>query len=126
MPSAPSIWPTCSRGSRACAISSRRESPARAHMSASDSTNRWPVSDAYNRVALTAKRSRPRTLRSLSSSDSFTSFVLAQLEEVGDITARSMFGGVGLYHRGVFFALIARDTLYLKVGDANRADYDRV
>lgn len=75
---------------------------------------------------MTAKRTRPRTPRSLSATDSFTSFVLAQLEEVGDVTARSMFGGVGLYHRGVFFALIARDTLYLKVGDANRADYARV
>jgi TfoX/Sxy family transcriptional regulator of competence genes len=36
-----------------------------------------------------------------------------------------MFGGVGLYHHGVFFGIIARDTLYLKVGDANRADYER-
>jgi len=62
----------------------------------------------------------------LSVTDGFKSFVLAQLEELGDVTARSMFGGVGLYHRGVFFALIARDTLYLKVGDANRADYARV
>ena len=34
-----------------------------------------------------------------------------------------MFGGVGLYHRGVFFGLLARDTLYLKVDDANRPDY---
>jgi DNA transformation protein len=71
------------------------------------------------------KRPRPRTPRSLSVTDGFRSFVLAQLEELGDVTARSMFGGVGLYHRGIFFGLIARDTLYLKVGDANRADYDR-
>ena len=34
-----------------------------------------------------------------------------------------MFGGIGLYHRGVFFGLLARDTLYLKVDDANRPDY---
>ena len=61
----------------------------------------------------------------MSVTDGFKSFVLAQLEELGDVTARSMFGGVGLYHRGIFFGLIARDTLYLKVGDANRADYDR-
>jgi DNA transformation protein len=74
---------------------------------------------------LTIRRSRSRTPRSLSVTDGFKSFVLAQLEELGDVTARSMFGGVGLYHRGTFFGLIARDTLYLKVGDANRADYDR-
>jgi DNA transformation protein and related proteins len=68
---------------------------------------------------------RPRTLRSLRVSDAFRAFVLDQLAEVGDVTPKSMFGGVGLYHRGVFFGIIARDTLYLKVGDANRADYAR-
>jgi DNA transformation protein len=56
-------------------------------------------------------------------SESFKAFVLDQLEEVGDVTPRSMFGGVGLYHRGVFFGILARDTLYLKVDDRNRADY---
>ena len=51
--------------------------------------------------------------------------MLDQLEELGGVTPRSMFGGVGLYHRGVFFGILARDTLYLKVGDSNRADYER-
>src|SRR5438552_17452282 len=71
------------------------------------------------------KRPRGRTLRSLKSTEAFRSFVLDQLEEIGDVTPRSMFGGVGLYHRGVFFGILARDTLYLKVGDSNRADYRR-
>jgi DNA transformation protein len=73
------------------------------------------------RNAPTARRTR--TLRSLKVSDAFKSFVLDQLEEVGDVTPRSMFGGVGLYHRGVFFGILARDTLYLKVDDRNRADF---
>src|SRR6059036_2343489 len=72
-----------------------------------------------------AKTARPSRLRSLKVSAGFKSFVLDQLEELGDVTPRSMFGGVGLYHRGVFFGIIARDTLYLKVGDSNRADYVR-
>src|SRR5438067_9560099 len=67
---------------------------------------------------------RPRTLRSLRVSDAFRSFVLDQLAELGDVMPKAMFGGVGLYHRGVFFGIIARDTLYLKVGDANCADYE--
>src|SRR5437763_8426663 len=71
------------------------------------------------------KRPRGRTLRSLKATEAFRSFVLDQLEEIGDVTSRSMFGGVGLYHRGVFFGIIARDVLYLKVGDRNRADYAR-
>lgn len=35
-----------------------------------------------------------------------------------------MFGGVGLYHDDVFFGILARDTLYLKVDESNRADYE--
>jgi DNA transformation protein and related proteins len=64
-------------------------------------------------------------MRSLKVSDAFRAFVLDQLEELGDVTPRTMFGGVGLYHRGVFFGIIARDKLYLKVGAVNVADYER-
>jgi DNA transformation protein len=64
-------------------------------------------------------------MRSLKVSEGFKTFVLDQLEELGDVTPRSMFGGVGLYHRGTFFGILAHDTLYLKVGDTNRADYKR-
>jgi DNA transformation protein len=35
-----------------------------------------------------------------------------------------MFGGVGLYLDGVFFALIANDILYFKVDETNRKDYE--
>jgi DNA transformation protein len=56
-------------------------------------------------------------------SAAFRQYVLDQLEELGDVTARSMFGGVGLYHRGIFFGIIARDVLYLKADDRNRQDY---
>jgi len=34
-----------------------------------------------------------------------------------------MFGGVGIYAGDVFFALIAGDTLYLKVDDSPRTDF---
>ena len=71
-----------------------------------------------------AARSPAKKLRSLKVSDAFKRFVLDQLEELGDVTPRSMFGGVGLYHAGVFFGLLARDTLYLKVDDSSRADYE--
>ena len=72
-----------------------------------------------------ANTARPSRLRSLKDSAGFKSFVLDQLEGLGDVTPRPMFGGIGLYHRGVFFGILARDTLYLKVGDSNRADYAR-
>jgi DNA transformation protein and related proteins len=51
--------------------------------------------------------------------------VLEQLgRAVPDLRARSMFGGVGIYSGQLFFALVADDTLYLKVDDSNRADYE--
>lgn len=74
------------------------------------------------RRASRAGQSNPRSLRV---SDAFKSFVLDQLADLGDVTSRSMFGGVGLYHRGVFFGIIARDVLYLKVDDRNRQDFER-
>lgn len=70
-------------------------------------------------------KARPRTLRSLKVSPGFKAFVLDQLEELGDVTPRAMFGGIGLYHRGVFFGIVARDALFLKVDAGNRADYER-
>jgi DNA transformation protein len=58
-------------------------------------------------------------------SDSFRAFVLDQLDELGEVTARSMFGGVGLYRHGIFFGIIAADVLYLKVDATNRPAYER-
>ena len=70
-------------------------------------------------------QSRPRRrFASLKVSAAFKSFVLDQLEELEDVTSKAMFGGVGLYCRGVFFGIIARDVLYLKADDTNRTDYE--
>jgi DNA transformation protein len=58
-------------------------------------------------------------------SESFRTLVLDQLGRVAPrIRARSMFGGVGIYSGDLFFALIADDTLYLKVDDSNRPDFE--
>ncbi|HMS53805.1 MAG TPA: TfoX/Sxy family protein [Fimbriimonadaceae bacterium] len=46
------------------------------------------------------------------------------LEQVVPITSKAMFGGVGIYSEGLFFALIAEDKLYFKVSDLNRGDYE--
>jgi DNA transformation protein len=58
-------------------------------------------------------------------SPSFRTYVLDQLDRVAtDIRSRSMFGGVGIYSGELFFALIDDDTLYLKVDDGNRPDFE--
>jgi DNA transformation protein and related proteins len=53
----------------------------------------------------------------------YLAYVLDQLDPLGAVSSRRMFGGAGLYCEEHFFALIAADTLYLRVGDANRARF---
>jgi DNA transformation protein len=56
-------------------------------------------------------------------SQAYLAYVLEQLAGLEGLASRRMFGGFGLYSGGRFFALIAGDILYFKVGDANRPDY---
>lgn len=58
-------------------------------------------------------------------SESYREFVLEQLGRVTPVTGKSMFGGVGIYAQGLFFALIAEDRLYFKVNDTTRPDFER-
>ncbi len=77
------------------------------------------------RKRVTGRKPRGRgKFRSMKVSDGFKSFVLDQLDGLGDVQPKAMFGGVGLYCDGVFFGILARDTLYLKVGDRNRARFE--
>jgi DNA transformation protein len=55
----------------------------------------------------------------------FVEYLLEQLTPLGEVSAKSMFGGWGIYNEGRMFALVADDTLYLKVDDTNRADFER-
>ncbi|MGQ0428616.1 MAG: TfoX/Sxy family protein [Gammaproteobacteria bacterium] len=59
----------------------------------------------------------------MSVSDDYRDFVLEQLAPAGRVTARRMFGGVGLYLDGLFCALIDDDTLYFKTDDSSRPRY---
>lgn len=49
---------------------------------------------------------------------------LAQLAQVLPVQAKAMFGGIGLYADGLFFALMDKERLYLKVDDGNRPDFE--
>jgi DNA transformation protein len=57
-------------------------------------------------------------------SEGFREYVSEQLGQVTAITLRRMFGGVGIYSRGFFFALMDNDTLFFKVDESNRPDYE--
>ncbi|HYL36386.1 MAG TPA: TfoX/Sxy family protein [Bryobacteraceae bacterium] len=55
---------------------------------------------------------------------SYMEFLLEQLSPLGDITARSMFGGHVIYCQGIVFALVANNALYLKADDHNRPAFE--
>ena len=58
-------------------------------------------------------------------SKQYVDFVLDQLGAVRAVTSKRMFGGVGFYAGEFFFALADDDTLFFKVDDASRVDYER-
>src|SRR2546423_12091722 len=59
------------------------------------------------------------------SSACFRAFVMDLLGRVVPrVRSRAMFGGFGIYAGDRFFALIADGTLYFKVDDSNRPDYE--
>ncbi|MGH7447968.1 MAG: TfoX/Sxy family protein [Longimicrobiales bacterium] len=62
----------------------------------------------------------------MSVSHEYRAYTLEQLGRVLPVTSRSMFGGVGIYTEGLFFALMDDDTLYLKVDDVNRAEFEAI
>ncbi len=47
------------------------------------------------------------------------------MRRFGPVEAKAMFGGWGLYHQGLFFALIADDVLCFKADDENVQEFKR-
>lgn len=60
----------------------------------------------------------------MSTPDSFVEYLVETLAPLGDIDARRMFGGVGIFCEGRMFALIADERLYVKQDAENRDAYD--
>ncbi len=56
--------------------------------------------------------------------DGFATFVVDQLEDLGPVTARAMFGGHGLYLGDTFFGIVFKDRLFLKVDEATQPRYE--
>ena len=56
-------------------------------------------------------------------SNDFLEYILDQLSAWGEVTARRMFGGAGLYRDGKMFGLVANNVAYLKVDETNRDKY---
>ena len=66
------------------------------------------------------KTSPPRTagkksaMRPMAVTGNFKDYVLGQFDEFGDVAARAMFGGIGLYKGDLFFGIVAGAYLYLE------------
>jgi len=59
------------------------------------------------------------------SDTSFLDYVLEQLETLGGVTQRAMFGGHGLYARGNFFAIVHQGSLYFRTDEQSREKYKK-
>lgn len=57
----------------------------------------------------------------MASDQKFVDFVLEQIENSGEITAKKMFGEYGIYADGKIFALICDNKLFIKPTIAGRA-----
>ena len=49
--------------------------------------------------------------------------LIDRLLPLGEVTARPLFGGHGIYWRETIFAILYRGRLYLKVDEDSKADY---
>jgi len=54
----------------------------------------------------------------------FVEFLKEVFEAFGPVEARKMFGGYGIYHNGVMFALVADNTLYLKADESSKTHFE--
>ncbi|MCB1875699.1 MAG: TfoX/Sxy family protein [Chromatiales bacterium] len=61
---------------------------------------------------------------SAKAADEFTRYLLDQLQAIGPVSGRRMFGGYGFFLDGMMFALVADQTLYLKADDDSRSRFE--
>ncbi len=55
----------------------------------------------------------------------FVDYLVDQLEPLGDVTAKSMFGGYGTFSPGVMFGIVSDDEFFLKVDDESQPEFER-
>ncbi|WP_298726711.1 TfoX/Sxy family protein [uncultured Ferrovibrio sp.] len=60
----------------------------------------------------------------MTASPEFVTFVQELFAPLGGVSIRRMFGGAGIYSRGVMFGLIDEDTIYLKADAESRKAFE--
>ena len=56
----------------------------------------------------------------------YVEYLKEVFEQFGSVTIRKMFGGYGIYHNGLMFALVSDDMLYLKADEVNAGDFEKL
>ncbi len=56
-------------------------------------------------------------------SDTFAEFLREQLDPLGRITLRRMFGKTGVFCSGVMFGMVTENMLYFRVDELNRSTF---
>jgi DNA transformation protein len=59
----------------------------------------------------------------MAASNTLAEFLREQLEPLGRITVRRMFGKTGVFCDGVMFGMVTENTLYFRVDDENRVTF---
>lgn len=57
-------------------------------------------------------------------SPDYRAYALEQLERAAPVTAKTMFGGAGIYLEGLIFGLLDNDRTFFKADDTNAARFD--
>lgn len=65
-------------------------------------------------------------MKPLTASSEYTEYVLELLEPIGPVKISRFFGGVGISHGLVQFAMIMGNSLYFVVNDNTRQKYEKV
>lgn len=61
----------------------------------------------------------------MAGANEFIDYLVDNLQPLGDVTARAMFGGHGIFTGGRMFALVADQTLYFKADETSMPIFDR-
>lgn len=62
----------------------------------------------------------------MTKTDEFFQYVKDLFAEIDGITYRRMFGGCGIYKNGLTFAIMFKGSLYFRVDELNRGNYERL
>jgi len=60
----------------------------------------------------------------MSANSEYYDYLLEQLEPLGPVSVRRMFGGAGIFYGSVMFALVADEELFLKVDEASQVAFE--